>query len=115
MKRTSLTIITLMILATMLAATPVPAEEKVLTVGRFEMGEKPKEYWKLEVKEGDPVYKMVQEDGFVALNMKTDRSSFGFTRKFSPKINVKERPFLNWRWKVATLPKGGDFRKKIYI
>ena len=28
------------------------------------------------------------------------------------KIDVKERPLLTWRWKVVTLPAGGDCRRK---
>ncbi len=36
-------------------------------------------------------------------------SSFGI--KKGVKVDIKEYPFLNWRWKVKRLPSGGDVRK----
>ena len=36
-------------------------------------------------------------------------SSFGIKREFH--VDLKEYPFLNWRWKAVRLPRGGDVRK----
>lgn len=65
--------------------------------------------WDLKIRSGKAGF-VVQKDGDVnALQMKCSDSSFSFEK--GVKVDVKRYPLLSWKWKVTTLPKGGDFRK----
>ncbi|MEN6624570.1 MAG: DUF3047 domain-containing protein, partial [Smithella sp.] len=66
--------------------------------------------WKLDKKVGYPLMTMVQEGNLFYLHLisKGD-SSFGVRKE--ARVDVKKYPMLSWRWKVATLPRGGDVRK----
>lgn len=44
------------------------------------------------------------------LHMRSDNDSSTITKEM--KIDVKQYPILQWRWKVVVLPKGGDARRK---
>ena len=48
-------------------------------------------------------------DHYLHLRSGSDNS---FTVGYEPKFNVKEYPWLEWDWKMITLPKGGDVRWK---
>lgn len=66
--------------------------------------------WKLEKKKGTPVITLEKVGDRFCLHMASDsKSSFGIKRETG--VNVEEYPFLNWKWKVTKLPKGGDVRK----
>lgn len=67
--------------------------------------------WDLSEKEGRAVYEVVKIDGLDALKLVSDRASFGLTKELS-KFDIREYPFLNWRWRADKLPAGGDFRDK---
>jgi len=45
-----------------------------------------------------------------ALHMKSDNDSSTITKEV--KVDVKQYPILEWRWKVVVLPKKGDARRK---
>ena len=45
---------------------------------------------------------------FVVRLISDHNSSFGIKREFH--VDLKEYPFLNWRWKAVRLPRGGDVR-----
>jgi hypothetical protein len=66
--------------------------------------------WELESKEGEPELQVRKEgeDGFV--RFKSDKSSYGIRKEFD--LDIKEFPYLNWKWKVVQLPEKGDFHKK---
>ena len=66
--------------------------------------------WKLDIKEGTPEIQVHREGEVEAVRFKADRSSFGLRKEFS--LNIKEFPYLNWKWKVTQLPEKGDFRHK---
>jgi hypothetical protein len=89
------------------------AQESVHWVDRFSM-DKVKEGiphgWKLEIKEGEPELQVMKEGEGVFVRFKSDKSSFGLRKEFD--LDIKEFPFLNWKWKVTQLPEKGDFRDK---
>jgi len=48
-------------------------------------------------------------ENFVVRLVSDRKSSFGIKRELH--VDLKEYPFLNWRWKAVRLPRGGDVRK----
>jgi Protein of unknown function (DUF3047) len=65
--------------------------------------------WLLDIKKGEPVISLERGSQIYYLHMKSNDSSYGV--KNGIKVDIKEYPYLNWRWKVARLPDGGDVRK----
>ena len=63
---------------------------------------------------GSPVYDftIVMDGGVKALHMKSNNEGSTIARSIKGKVNLKETPILEWRWKVVALPKGGDSRQK---
>ena len=61
---------------------------------------------------GSPAYDftVVEESPTKILHLKSRNE--GSTIAKEVKINVKETPILEWRWKAVVLPAGGDSRKK---
>ena len=61
---------------------------------------------------GSPKYDftVITESPTRALHLKSRDE--GSTVSKDVKVDVKRYPLLQWRWKVVTLPKGGDSRKK---
>ena len=55
-------------------------------------------------------YKVVKDGDVVAVKAVSEASSSGLTREI--KINPKEYPIVQWRWKVANVLKKGDVTKK---
>src|SRR5437899_2906669 len=48
-------------------------------------------------------------DGPSCLHLRSVRASFALEHKVD--VDTGEMPWLTWRWKVAQLPSGGDFRR----
>jgi hypothetical protein len=66
--------------------------------------------WILDRIEGTPVLKLEKSSEIYCLHMRSDsESSFGVKKEI--KVDIKEYPYLNWRWKATRLPDGGDVRK----
>ncbi|MGD1153940.1 MAG: DUF3047 domain-containing protein [Syntrophales bacterium] len=65
--------------------------------------------WLLDIKKGEPVINLERGSQIYYLHMISYESSYGV--KNGIKVDIKEYPYLNWRWKVARLPDGGDVRK----
>ena len=63
---------------------------------------------------GSPTYDMtvVDDGGRKALRMVSRDDGSTIVRDVKGKLNLKETPVLEWSWKVVTLPKGGDSRRK---
>ena len=63
---------------------------------------------------GSPKYEfeIVTEDNQRVLHMKSANEASLASRDIKGKVNLKETPILEWSWKVAALPKGGDSCKK---
>lgn len=88
----------------------------ILEVGKFSAakegnglpdGWKPLTFKKIE---RHTVYKVVKDGDTVAVKALSESSSSGLTREI--KINPKEYPVVQWRWKVANVLKKGDVTKK---
>jgi hypothetical protein len=66
--------------------------------------------WELKKYKGTPIVKLEKVGDEFCLHMISDAESFFGIRK-GLEVNVKEYPFLNWKWKAAKLPVGRDVRK----
>lgn len=63
---------------------------------------------------GSPLYDFVVvelDGGQRALHLKSDGDSSTISLDIKGKVNLKETPVLEWRWKITKLPRGGDARK----
>lgn len=61
---------------------------------------------------GSPKYdfRIVSESPAKALHLKSDNE--GSTISKEVKVDIREFPVLQWRWKAVVLPRGGDSRRK---
>jgi Protein of unknown function (DUF3047) len=98
-------------------AWPVCADSpSVLEVGKFSTaapGENLPDGWKpltFEKIEKHTVYMMVKDGDTVAVKAVSEASASGLTREI--KVNLKEYPIVQWRWKVANVLQKGDVTKK---
>jgi hypothetical protein len=65
--------------------------------------------WVLDKKSGTVNLRMEKERTAFVLHLTSDEnSSFGIKREL--RVDLKQYPFLNWRWKAGRLPQGGDVR-----
>ena len=62
---------------------------------------------------GSPKYdfEVVEVDGQRVLHLKSEGDSSTIARDIKGKVDLKETPILEWRWKVTKLPRGADARK----
>ena len=62
---------------------------------------------------GSPKYdfEIVEVDGQRVLRLKSEGDSSTIVREIKGKVDLKETPILEWRWKVTKLPRGADARK----
>ena len=65
--------------------------------------------WQLKVNHGKPDVSVCPDPEGACLRLKSVSSSFALERSID--VNPADMPFLTWRWKVAQLPQGGDFRR----
>jgi hypothetical protein len=65
--------------------------------------------WELNEKSGQADFSIVTDDGLDALLLRSASTSFSIQKEV--KVDITQYPILSWKWKVTTLPKGGDFRK----
>ncbi len=89
---------------------------KILEVGKFSAategaalpdGWKPLTFKKIE---RHTIYKVVKDGNTLVIKATSEASSSGLTREI--KINPKEYPIVQWRWKVGNILKNGDVSKK---
>lgn len=66
--------------------------------------------WTLDKKTGDPEIKIEQSGDNAFVLLRSNNSSFGLKKEL--KFEIKDHPYLNWKWKVTRLPEKGDFLKK---
>jgi len=64
--------------------------------------------WELKERAGRADLQVLKDGEQRALQMRCTNSSFSVQR--SIKADLKETPYLTWKWKVNRLPDGGDFR-----
>jgi len=104
-------LIILMILFSL--SLPAKADNERLIIENFSKGVDKKGVpvdWELKEKEGTPDIRLEKEKGTHVLHLISEKGSFGLAKKIL--IDIKEYPYLNFRWKVTELPRNGDFRKK---
>ncbi len=63
------------------------------------------EGWKLEKKAGTQEISIGKDGAFIRL--RSNNTSFGLQKEMD--FDLKNYPYLNWRWKVSGLPEKGDF------
>jgi hypothetical protein len=95
-------------------ATPAaPAKKDIVLVAGFDsprMENGAPAGWLLDRRKGTPSLTLEKGADTYYLHMQsTNESSFGI--KSGIKVDIKEYPYLNWKWKVTRLPDGGDVRK----
>jgi hypothetical protein len=63
---------------------------------------------------GSPAYDLtvVENDGHRTLHLVSKNEGSTISKDIEGKVNLKDTPILEWRWKVITLPVNGDARKK---
>jgi hypothetical protein len=65
--------------------------------------------WRIRVTHGSPNVSVVTDSEGSVLHLKSQASSFALERPLD--VDPAEYPYLTWKWKVTTLPRGGDFRR----
>lgn len=66
--------------------------------------------WILDRTAGTPTLSLKKEGDAVFLHLVSEgRSSFGIKRPVQ--VDIREYPYLTWRWKANRLPAGGDVRR----
>ena len=62
---------------------------------------------------GSPKYdfEVVEVEGQQVLHLNSEGDSSTIARDIKGKVDLKETPILEWRWKITKLPRGGDGRK----
>lgn len=78
----------------------------VLNTANWGTGRLPSD-WQIKINHGKPDISVCNE-GESCLHLRSDKSSFALEHRVD--LDPAEMPFLTWRWKVAQLPAGGDFR-----
>ncbi|MCX5846709.1 MAG: DUF3047 domain-containing protein [Deltaproteobacteria bacterium] len=96
------------------SVTPAkPADKDSILVAGFNSAQMEKgapTEWLLDRRRGTPFLKLEKGSEGYCLHMRSNNeSSFGVKRGI--KVDIKEYPYLHWRWKVDRLPDGGDVRK----
>jgi len=66
--------------------------------------------WVLDRNAGNPTLSLKKDGDAVYLHLVSEgRSSFGI--KKAVQVDIRQYPYLTWRWKANRLPKGGDVRR----
>ena len=65
--------------------------------------------WELKEKSGKADFAVVKDGDVVAGRFRSANTSFSLQKEV--KVDLKQYPWLTWKWKVTKLPAGGDFRK----
>lgn len=89
------------------------AQEGILWVDKFSGKEGPggiPEGWELEKKTGNPEIEVEKSGDNAFVHFRCSNSSFGLKKPMN--FELKDYPYLNWKWKVTRLPEKGDFLKK---
>lgn len=88
-------------------ALDAPLALVVLDPDKTPLGKLP-DGWELKVNSGLPDVLTTVDGESHVLEFKSVKSSFSLERGVN--VDAAKLPYLAWRWKVTTLPKGGDFR-----
>lgn len=90
-----------------IGARTAPLAFTVLNAASWNAGHLP-DGWQIKVNHGVPDISFSRDNDGASVHLRSVRSSFGLERGVD--VDPGEMPFLTWRWKVAQVPPGGDFR-----
>lgn len=65
--------------------------------------------WQIKEKSGKADFAVVKQGDRHVFRMKSENTSFSLQKEVN--VDLKQYPVLTWKWKVARLPAGGDFRR----
>ena len=106
-----------LLLILMIVSWPLPAQSgEMIEVGNFSAqpeGHGLPAHWKpLTFKkiERHTIYSLIKEDHIVIVKAEADASASGLIREI--RINPKEYPIVQWRWKANNILKKGDVHRK---
>jgi hypothetical protein len=110
-------LITTLIIHLYLFSSAIHAQSQaIIEVGKFSaatVGDTPPPGWKpLTFKkiEKHTTYTLVKDDNILVIKAVAEASASGLTKEV--KINPKEFPIIQWRWKVLNILKKGDVHRK---
>jgi hypothetical protein len=95
-------------LALAFQARTSPLAIVVLNTANGAVGKPPAD-WSIKVNRGRPEVSVCSEGEGSCVRLKSVKSSFALERGID--VDVNQTPYLHWKWKVAQLPQGGDFRR----
>lgn len=88
------------------------SQSNILAVGSFnglKEGTAPTE-WAIKEWKGKADVQVVKDEAGHVLRLRSEKTSTALYKEIE--FNIKDYPFLNWRWKTTKIPAGGDVRKK---
>lgn len=99
------------LLASVLFFTAPAWADDVLSIADFsgDLSRRVPAGWELKEKSGRADIAVVKDEGLAAVRFRSSNTSFSLQKKV--RVDLKQYPFLTWKWKVTKLPAGGDFRK----
>lgn len=65
--------------------------------------------WQLKERTGKAKLAVIKDGDIHALRMRSVNDSFAIQKRVN--VSTLQYPILSWKWKVISLPEGGDFRK----
>jgi hypothetical protein len=80
----------------------------VLNAANTAVGKLPSD-WSIKVNRGKPDVSVCNDSSGPCLRLKSVKASFALERGVD--VDLAQMPYLTWKWKVAQLPEGGDFRR----
>lgn len=95
-------------LALAFQAQTSPLAVIVLNTASATVGKPPAD-WSIKVNRGRPEVSVCSEGEGSCVRLRSVKSSFALERGID--VDVNQTPYLHWKWKVAQLPQGGDFRR----
>ena len=111
-RRTIIISLFLLFLSAIFCTAPAAAEKETIRAARFfsaELVQGVPPGWALDRKAGTANFRLEKAgNAFVVRLISDGNSSFGIKREIE--VDLREFPFLNWRWKAVRLPRGGDVR-----
>lgn len=90
----------------------VYSQGNILAVDNFnglKEGTAPAE-WAIKEWKGKADVQIVKDKAGNVVRLRSEKTSTALYKKIE--FNIKDYPFLNWRWKATKIPAGGDVRKK---
>lgn len=89
------------------AVTPVIQDR--IVVARFSAVQNgPPSGWAVDIKKGSSNFSVERDGSDLILHMVSKNNSFGIKKE--AEVNIRDYPYLNWRWKAVRVPPGGDVR-----